>query len=237
MLNKLKKDLRAQADPEKAKILQRFFKTAAGEYGEGDVFLGLVVPKIRALSKKYAHLDIRNTEILLRSPIHEERLSALLILVLKFEKGSAREKAEIYRTYLKNTEYINSWDLVDLTADRIAGAFLKDRDKAILYKLARSENMWERRIAIIATFHFIKNGSFRHTFAIAKVLLSDDHDLIHKAVGWMLRETGKRIDMAAEERFLENYYKKMPRTMLRYAIERFPESKRKAYLKGRGPRT
>jgi len=234
MLDKLKKELRAQADPEKAKILQRFFKTGPGEYGQGDIFLGLVVPKIRALSKKYACLDTRDTEILLRSPIHEERLLALLIFVLKFEKGPARERAKIYRTYLKNTEYINSWDLVDLTADRIVGAFARDRDKTILYKLACSENMWERRIAIIATFHFIKNGSSAETLAIAGLLINDAHDLIHKASGWMLREVGKRVDIAAEEGFLKKYYKKMPRTMLRYAIERFPESKRKAYLNKKG---
>ena len=232
MLNELKKDLCALADPEKAKILQRFFKTGPGEYGEGDIFLGLMVPKIRALSKKYIRLNIRDAEILLRSPIHEERLCALFILVLKFEKGAARERAEIYRSYLKNAGNINSWDLVDLTADRIVGAFLRGRDKSILYKLARSKNMWERRIAIMATFHFIKNGSSRHTFAVAGVLLNDAHDLIHKAVGWMLREVGKRIDINAEERFLKNRYKKMPRTMLRYAIERFPESKRRAYLRG-----
>lgn len=232
MLNELRKDLRALADPEKAKILQRFFKTGPGEYGEGDIFLGLVVPKIRALSKKYSRLDTRDVEILLRSLIHEERLCALLILVLKFENGARGERAEIYRSYLKNTENINSWDLVDLTADRIVGAFLRGRDKSVLYKLARSKNMWERRIAIMATFHFIKNGSSRHTFAIAGVLLDDAHDLIHKAVGWMLREVGKRIDINAEERFLKNRYKKMPRTMLRYAIERFPESKRRAYLRG-----
>lgn len=231
MLNELKRSLRAQADPGKAKVLQRFFKTGPGEYGEGDIFLGVVVPKIRALSKKYASLGTSDVEILLRSPIHEERLLALLILVSKFEAGDVREKAGIYRSYLKNTEYINSWDLVDLTADRIVGAFLRDRDKSILYKLARSKDVWERRIAIMATFHFIKNGSSVHTFAIAGVLLGDDHDLIHKAVGWMLREAGKRVDIAAEERFLKNHYKKMPRTMLRYAIERFPEPKRKAFLK------
>lgn len=231
MLNKLKRDLRAQADPERAKVLQRFFKTGPGEYGEGDIFLGLTAPKIRALSKKYASLKTSAVETLLKSAIHEERLLALLILVLKFENGDDLEKANIYRSYLKNTEYINSWDLVDLTADRIVGAFLRERDKSVLHKLACSKNIWERRIAIIATFHFIKHGSSAHTFAIAKVLLRDDHDLIHKAVGWMLREAGKRVDLTAEERFLKKHYRKMPRTMLRYAIERFPEPKRKTYLK------
>ncbi len=233
MLNELRKDLRAQADPGKAEILQKFFKTGPGEYGEGDIFSGLVASKIRVLSKRYSCLNVRDAEILLSSPIHEERLCALLILVLKFEKGNDPEKAEIYRRYLKNTGYINSWDLVDLTADRIIGAFLKDRDKAVLYKLAGSKNMWERRIAILATFHFIKNGLSAQTFAVAGILLNDEHDLIHKAVGWMLREVGKCIDIDTEERFLRSRYKKMPRTMLRYAIERFPETKRRAYLKGK----
>jgi 3-methyladenine DNA glycosylase AlkD len=232
MLDELRKGLRDRADPAKAKMLRRFFKTGPGEYGEGDIFLGLVVPKIRILSKRYSRLDINDAEILLSSPIHEERLCALLILVLKFENGSGPEKAEIYRRYLKNTGYINSWDLVDLTADRIVGAFLKDRDKSVLHKLAGSSNIWERRIAILATFHFIKSGLSAQTFAVAGVLLNDEHDLIHKAVGWMLREVGKRINIDTEERFLKSRYKKMPRTMLRYAIERFPETKRRAYLKG-----
>lgn len=232
MLDELKKGLRAQADPAKAKILRSFFKTGPGEYGEDDIFLGLAIPKIRALSKRYSCLDISDAEKLLSSPIHEERLCALLILVRKFEKGDGPEKREIYRRYLKNTVYINSWDLVDLTADRIVGAFLKDRDKSVLYKLAGSKNIWDRRIAILATFHFIKNGLSAQTFAVAGILLTDEHDLIHKAVGWMLREVGKRIDIDTEERFLKSRYKKMPRTMLRYAIERFPETKRRAYLKG-----
>ena len=233
MLDELRRDLRAQADPGKAKILQGFFKTGPGEYGEGDIFLGLVVPKIRALSKKYSRLDINDAEKLLSSPIHEERLCALLILVLKFENGNAEEKKEIYRRYLKNTGCINSWDLVDLTAGRIVGAFLRTKDKSVLHKLAGSKNMWERRIAILATFHFIKSGKHARTFAVAGILINDEHDLIHKAVGWMLREVGKRIGIDIEESFLESRYKKMPRTMLRYAIERFPETKRQAYLKGK----
>ena len=233
MLDELRKELRARADPGKAKILQRFFKTGPGEYGEGDIFLGLVASKIRALSKKYSCLDISDAEILLSSRIHEERLCALLIFVLKFENGDGPERAKIYRRYLKNTGHINSWDLVDLTADRIVGAFLEDRDKSVLYKLAGSENMWERRIAILSTFHFIKNGMHAQTFAVAGILIDDEHDLIHKAVGWMLREVGKRINIDTEERFLKRHYKKMPRTMLRYAIERFPETRRRAYLKGK----
>ncbi|MFH1189626.1 MAG: DNA alkylation repair protein [Candidatus Omnitrophota bacterium] len=233
MLDKLRRELRALAEPRRAKALRRFFKTGPGEYGEGDRFLGLVVPEIRALSKRYVSLGMNDAETLLGSPFHEERLCALLILVLKFEKGGEKEKADIYRCYLKNAGHINSWDLVDLTAGRIVGAFLKERDKSVLYELAASRNIWERRIAIIATSHFINNGSCEETFAIAGILLDDEHDLIHKAAGWMLREVGKRIGIDAEERFLKSRYKKMPRTMLRYAIERFPEKKRKAYLKGK----
>lgn len=232
MLYELKREVRKAADPEKAKLLQGFFKTGPGEYAEGDIFLGIAVPKIRVLLKRYKNLSIADTKRLLHSPIHEERLLALLIFVARFEKGTAAEKSKIYKAYLKNTAYINNWDLVDLSADRIVGAFLKDRDKAILHRLARSKDLWKRRIAIMATFHFIKNGLSDETFAIARRLLNDEHDLIHKAVGWMLREVGKRVDIEAEEKFLKTHYRTMPRTMLRYAIERFPEVRRKAYLKG-----
>ncbi len=232
MLNELKKDLRDQADPDKAKILQRFFKTGPGEYGEGDRFIGVTVPKVRALVIKHTSLSIKDAMVLLRSPVHEERLTALLMLVSKFEKGDKYRRRKIYRAYLRNTKYINSWDLVDLTAERIVGAFLKDRDKSVLYKLARSGNLWERRIAIMATFSYIKDGKSEHTLAIVEILIDDKHDLIHKAAGWMLREVGKRIDVKTEERFLEKHHKDMPRTMLRYAIERFPQNKRQVYLKG-----
>ena len=231
MLNRLIRDLRKQADPEKAKILQKFCKTGPGEYGGGDRFIGVVVPEIRVLVKRYGLLGIKDAKTLLRSPVHEERLTALLILVARFENGDEEDREKIYRAYLENTKFINSWDLVDLSSERIVGAFLRGRNKAVLYKLAGSKDLWERRIAIIATFDYIKEGRHEHTFAIAEILVDDEHDLIHKAVGWMLREVGKRIDLKTEERFLKKHSKHMPRTMLRYAIERFPEKKRQAYLR------
>lgn len=229
----IKRELRQKADPAKAGILRGFFKTGRGEYGEGDIFLGVTVPEIRAISKRYEDIGEKPTEALLKSPIHEERLAALLVLVSKFGKADQSGRSRIFRIYLKNTAYINNWDLVDLTADRIVGEYLKDRNRGVLRKLARSKILWERRIAIIATFAFIKSGSARDTFDIAEMLIGDEHDLIHKAVGWMLREVGKRIDVSLEERFLDRHYRKMPRTMLRYAIERFPEDRRRAYLDGR----
>ena len=227
MLTSLEKELKIKANLEKAKILQRFFKTGPGEYGEGDVFLGIVVPEIRKLVKKYSNLKIKEIIKLLHSKIHEERLTALLIMVNKFQVEEDKEK--IYNLYLKNTKYINNWDLVDLSAGKIIGDYLLNKPKSILYKLAKSKSIWERRISIIATFNFIKNNKFTETLKISKILLNDEHDLIHKAVGWMLREIGKK-DLKIEESFLRKYCKKMPRTMLRYAIEKFPEKKRKQYL-------
>ena len=226
----LKRELRRYRSKEKARVLQGFFKTGPGEYGEGDVFLGVMVPFIRKVARQYRHLCARETLMLLRSPFHEERLSALLIMVAQFEKGDERVKKQIYQRYLKNTRFINNWDLVDLTARQIVGAYLTDKDRKPLYGLALSENLWERRIAVIATAFYIAKDEFKDTFCIARRLLNDRHDLIHKAVGWMLREVGKR-NMPAEEAFLKKNYKKMPRTMLRYAIEKFPENKRKTYLK------
>jgi 3-methyladenine DNA glycosylase AlkD len=223
----LKKELRMEASPNKAKISQRFFKTGPGEYGEGDVFLGITVPDTRKVVKGYSNLKLKEVVRLLHSKIHEERLTALLIMVNKFQAEKNKEK--IYNLYLKNTKYINSWDLVDLSAPKIIGAYLLCKPKLILYKLAESKNIWERRISIISTFCFIKNNKFKETLKIAKILLNDEQDLIHKAVGWMLREVGKR-DLKTEEEFLKKYYKRMPRTMLRYAIEKFPEKKRKKYL-------
>jgi len=227
-LAQAKNDLLKSSNKRKAKILQRFFKTGPGEYGQGDIFIGVTVPQIRKLAKKYQELPLIQVEKLLKSPIHEQRLLALIILVLNFPKGN---QTEIYRLYLQNTKYINNWDLVDLTAGHIVGAYLWDKNRAILYKLVRSKSLWERRIAIIATFYFIRNNQFQDTLKIAKALLGDQHDLIHKAVGWMLREVGKR-DLKVEESFLKKYYSVMPRTMLRYAIERFPETKRQSYLRG-----
>lgn len=225
----IKKRLREHRDKKKAAILQRFFKTGPGEYAEGDIFIGVMVPYSRKIASEHKDISLTEAEKLLRSPIHEERLTALLILVLKFQSVE-EERAKIYRIYLKNYKFINNWDLVDLTAHHIIGGFLKGKDKGILYSLARSENLWKRRMSIIATFHYIRENSFREAMKIAGILLNDDEDLIHKAVGWMLREVGKR-DQALLESFLDKCYKRMPRTMLRYSIERFPKSKRLAYLK------
>lgn len=226
----IKKELKKSSNKEKAAILQRFFKTGPGEYAEGDIFIGLKVPEIRSVVDK--NLDVSLTEVkkLLKSKIHEERLAALLILVGKFEKGSDKKEL-IYNIYIRNTKFINNWDLVDLSAYKIVGSFLQDKDRSILYKLALSPSLWERRIAIISTFQYIKNNDFDDALHISKKLLGDQNDLIHKAVGWMLREIGKR-NIVSEEKFLKKYYKIMPRTMLRYAIEKFPEAKRIAYLKG-----
>ena len=229
MLTQLKKDLQKLKNPKKAKILARFFKTGKGEYGYGDVFLGLMVPESRKIAIKYKDMPFNDIKTLLKSKIHEERLIALLMLVHNYKNGNTAEKEKIYNFYLKNTKLINNWDLVDLTADKIIGAHLIDKDKSILYKLARSGNVWERRIAIISTFYFIRNGKYEETFRISKLLLNDKYDLIHKAVGWMLRELGKR-NQEEEEKFLRKYFKNMPRTMLRYAIERFEEDKKKFYL-------
>jgi len=230
-LTELKREIKKNANPQKAELLQRFFKTGPGEYGEGDIFLGIMVPVQRAIAKKYKELSLKDIRKLLNSNIHEERLIALLILVEQYKKGNEQKKEDIFTFYHLNRKRINNWDLVDLTAHIISGSYLMNKDKSILYKLAESENIWERRIAVISTFHFIKNNVFDHSLGIAEKLLNDKHDLIHKAVGWMLREIGNR-DMNTEEGFLEKHYKKMPRTMLRYAIEKFPEKKRLAYLKG-----
>ena len=224
--------LRKLGDKERAKNSQWFFKTGPGEYGEGDRFLGIKVPELRKLAKEYQAIPLTETTQLLQSPIHEERLLALLILVRAFANGDERFKEIIYHLYLDNTQCINNWDLVDLSAVYIVGAFLMEKSKKPLYALAKSNSLWERRIAIIATFYFIKDGELTEPMKIARMLLSDKEDLIHKAVGWMLREVGKR-HLATEERFLKEHYKKMPRTMLRYAIEKFPEPKRQRYLKGK----
>tara|TARA_Y100000310_G_scaffold162731_1_gene162675 strand:- start:6977 stop:7684 length:708 start_codon:yes stop_codon:yes gene_type:complete len=233
-MKKLKAELKKHADSEKAKILHRFFKTGKGQYGEGDIFLGIVVPKQREIVKKFGgDLSIAHVQKLINSKIHEERLIGLLILVERYKKGDEKEKKFIFNLYLSNSKKVNNWDLVDLTAPNIVGNYLlnKKQERKILYKLAKSENLWEKRIAIISTFAFIRKNDFADTLKISKILLKDKHDLIHKAVGWMLREVGKR-DQDKEEKFLKKHYKNMPRTMLRYAIERFEESLRKKYLNG-----
>ncbi|MDP3981119.1 MAG: DNA alkylation repair protein [Chlamydiota bacterium] len=228
-LKQLQNELKAKANSEKARVLMRFFKTGPGEYAEGDQFLGVVVPESRKLVKKYQNLLLRDCTQLIHSPVHEERLIGLLLLVNRYNKASQQEQSNIYETYLRNTTHVNNWDLVDLTAPHIVGRHLFNKPKQILYTLARSKNLWERRIAILASFYFIKRDHFNVTCDIAKILLKDEHDLIHKAVGWMLREIGKR-NMHVEEDFINRFGLKMPRTMLRYAIEKFPERKRRYYL-------
>jgi 3-methyladenine DNA glycosylase AlkD len=230
-LSDARKSLRALGNPVIAERTQRFFKTGEGEYGEGDKFLGIRVPVLRKHAKQFRALTLKETESLLHSRFHEERLCALLILVLKYSKGTGEEQGKIYRLYLENTKYINNWDLVDGSAHQIVGGFLAQSRRQPLYKLAKSVSLWERRIAIIATYHFIKLGQFADTVKISKELLGDSEDLIHKAVGWMLREVGNR-DKATETKFLQTHYRKMPRTMLRYAIEKYPERERQRYLKG-----
>ncbi len=230
-LIEIQKSLRKLSNPEKAKFVARYFKTGKGEYGEGDIFLGLSVPESRKIAKKFSNLSIDEVSELLTSKIHEERFVALEILVFRFEKGDEKLREEIYKFYLKNKVYINNWDLVDTSAPYIVGEFLKNKDKSILIKLAKSKNLWEKRISIVSTYAFIKNNDLKTTFEISKILLSDSHDLIHKAIGWMLREAGK-ISQEELENFLKTNYFSLPRTTLRYAIERFPEEKRKKYLKG-----
>ncbi|VVB98984.1 DNA alkylation repair enzyme [uncultured archaeon] len=239
--NTIKKELRQSANQEKARLLQRFFKTGKGEYGEGDVFLGVVVPETRRVAKKhFMEIDFAGVERLLDSKMHEDRLCGLLILVLKFNKAKGDEKMrkEIFDFYISHAKLANNWDLVDLSAPAISGGYLweacesgNETEKEILYRFAKSENLWERRIAVLSTFAFIREKSFSDSFRIAEMLLQDKHDLIHKAVGWMLREIGKR-DKKAEENFLEKHCAKMPRTMLRYAIEKFPQAEREKYLRG-----
>lgn len=224
--------LRVFAMPSEVELFQRFFKTGKGEYGEGDCFIGVKVPHIRKVAKAFSSLALSECEKLLNSKIHEERLLALLILELQFKAGDAKDQKKIYDFYLRKMDRINNWDLVDCSAYHIVGGYLFQRPRGILIKMAQSKELWVKRIAIIATFHFIKKNDFEDTLKISKILLQDEHDLIHKAVGWMLREVGKR-DLKTEEVFLKSHYQSMPRTMLRYAIEKFPEKKRLAYLKNK----
>ena len=232
MLEKIKRELAKLADPEQAAVLRRFFKTGPGQYGEGDLFRGIKVPVLRQIVKKYPDLPLVDAERLLHAGHHEDRLLGLLFLTDRFTKGGAEVRRRIYRLYLDNTCCINNWDLVDVSAPNVVGAYLFDRNRAPLRRLARSSLLWERRIAIVATFYFIRRNQFDDTLKIAGMLLDDKHDLMHKAAGWMLREVGKR-DLAAEEGFLREHCGHMPRTMLRYAIERFAPDKRTGYLHGR----
>jgi 3-methyladenine DNA glycosylase AlkD len=232
LISELRIELKKCADPEKARILQRFFKTGKGEYGEGDFFLGVVVPKQRMIARAFREAEFEELEILLDSKVHEERLVALLILVEKYKKGDENLKKRVFDFYINHLERVNNWDLVDLSAHKIVGDYLLKRDRKILYLLVGSKNLWERRVAIISTFAFIRVGEFEDSLKLSDLLLRDEHDLIHKAVGWMLREVGKK-DEATLKRYLAQRYKNMPRTMLRYAIEKFPEDLRKKYLLGK----
>ncbi len=227
----LKKHLLEIGDAQIAQHSQGFFKTGAGEYGEGDRFIGVRVPVLRRVARQNSDLETSQVEQLLQSEVHEERLLALLIFVLQFTKAKPAERKQIYDSYCRHMQFINNWDLVDSSAHWIPGPYLADRSRKPLYVWAKSENLWERRIAMTSTLAYIKQNDFEDTLRIARSLLNDPQELIHKAVGWMLREVGKR-DLAVEIAFLQSHYKSMPRTMLRYAIERFPESQRQAYLKG-----
>jgi len=232
-LKAVKAEFGKETDPLKAKILSRFFKTGRGEYAEGDRFLGLTVPRIRLIAKKYTKLlTLAQISALLRSQFHEERLAALLILKEKYKSGNITDKNRIFRLYLSHTRFINNWDLVDLSAEHIVGAWLEDKNKQPLFRLIRSKSIWERRIALLATFRYIKAGESALTLKLVKEVLEDKHDLMHKAAGWMLREIGKRCSPDILKIFLRTSYARLPRTALRYAIEHFPEKERQKYLRG-----
>lgn len=236
-LTEIRARLEQLTKPERAEFAKRYFKTGPGQYGEGDVFLGLSAPELRALAREFAPVCSTTDQLeLLRSPIHDERALTLLMWVRLFPKATEDRQAEIYRLYLENTRHINNWDLVDVSAPHIVGKYLLHRERAVLRQLAVSESLWERRIAIIATQQFIRQNQFDDTIAIAETLLSDKHDLIHKAVGWMLREVGQRAP-EREREFLRTFHHTMPRTMLRYAIEKFPEAERQEFLKKPGRKT
>ena len=230
-LTAVRRDIRALGSPERAKHSLRFFRTGPGEYGEGDKFYGLSVPEMRAIAKRYRDLGHEEVLELLQSEWHEDRLVALLLLVDNYRHGDEAGRQKIHRAYLANTRRINNWDLVDMSAGQVVGGHLDADEISLLEKLAGSKDLWERRIAIVATFHFIKQGQLAPTLRIAELLLEDSHDLIHNAVGWMLREVGTK-DRKVLDAFLAKHYREMPRTMLRYAIERHPESVRKGYLAG-----
>ncbi|MCU7931255.1 MAG: DNA alkylation repair protein [Candidatus Thiodiazotropha sp. (ex Codakia rugifera)] len=227
----LSRILHGLADPAIASHSQRFFKTGKGEYGEGDRFLGIRVPVLRQQARRHKEMALDEILSVLKSPYHEERLCALLLLVEKYRRGSEEDREAIFICYLDNTRYINNWDLVDSTAYHIVGAYLEYKERHVLYEMAGSANLWERRIAIISTLHFIKSLQFDDTLKLSLQLMDDDQDLIHKAVGWMLREVGNRA-LSVEQKFLNRHYQQMPRTMLRYAIEKFPQNQRLAYLRG-----
>jgi len=232
--SQIKKTVSSHKNLKKAQQFKKFFKTGKGEYSEGDKFLGIMVPVLRKIAKQYEHASLSDLEKLIQSSWHEERLLALFILILQFEQAKTfQARKKYYQFYVKQFKYINNWDLVDQSSHGIVGAYLYElKDSKVLYQWATSKHLWTRRIAMVSTHYFIRHHQFKETLKVAELLLQDNHDLIHKAVGWMLRELGKR-DQKTEETFLKKHYKKMPRTMLRYAIERFDEKKRQAYLKGK----
>lgn len=229
-LNNITIELKKSANKEKTKSLQRFFKTGLGEYGEGDIFIGLSNVDQKTIARKFCDLSLKDIESLLKNKIHEYRSTALSILVDQYQKGDELKKEKIFNLYLRNIKYINNWDLVDISSYKIIGNYLLDKKRNLLYELSESENVWARRISIISTFEFIRHNEFKDTLKIARILVNDEHDLIHKAAGWMLREVGKR-NLIQEEKFLDKYHRLMPRTMLRYAIERFNKGKRAYYMK------
>jgi len=230
-MSKILKDIYSHRNKNKGELLSRFFKTSKGQYGEGDVFWGLTVPVSRKIAEKYKDISITEVKSLLKNKVHEVRLIGILVLVHRYKNGIDKEKSKIFNFYLKNIKYVNNWDLVDLSAPNIVGDYLfNKRDEKVLFKLASSKNLWEQRIAIVSTYAFIKKNDLDWTFKIAKMFLDHKHDLIHKATGWMLREVGKR-DVKKLRKFIDENISKMPRTMLRYAIEKFPEGLRLKYLK------
>ncbi len=231
-LNLLQRELNSLKDLVRAKNSAWFFKTGKGQYGEGDSFLGITVPVQRAVAKRYKNLTLAEIKRMLQSPIHEHRFTALEILVFQFEEADKRQKEKIFKFYISNSRNINNWDLVDTSARYIVGQFLIDRPRTLLYKLAVSSNLWQRRIAIVSTSIFIARNDFSDALKISRLLLFDKHDLIHKAVGWMLREVGKRDQVVLLD-FLKQNYDILPRTTLRYSIERFPYATRKNLLAGR----
>jgi len=230
MIDKILKELKSKKDEETAKILSRFFKTGKGQYGEGDIFWGIRVPVLREMVKHFKEASLKDIQELLNSKVHEHRMIGMFILIEKYKK--AENKKEIFDFYLKNTKNINNWDLVDLTAPNILGSYLLEnkKERKILYSLVKSKNLWERRISILSTFTLLRNKEYEDTLKISEILLKDEHDLLHKAVGWMLRELGKR-DKEVEIKFLDKYYKIMPRTMLRYSIEKFNLKEKQKYMK------
>ena len=225
----VKQKLKSLASPDVAKSSVRFFKTGQGEYGEGDIFIGIKVPTLRTVSREFRSLPLEEVETLLNSPIHEERHLALMILVLQVAKFDDTHRRVVFDFYLRNTKFINNWDLVDCSAPQVVGGYLLDKSRKPLFQLTKSKSLWERRIAIVSTQYFIRHDDFADTLAISEKLLNDGEDLIHKAAGWMLREVGKK-DQSVLEAFLDQHAAVMPRTMLRYAIEKFPPEQRRAYL-------